>query len=279
MKKIILTEKQFAKNILLNEYKGEQLVLPFDGNSHAYHDMQFMDYLQHNSVGKTLSTKYKTPQDYFNTLPDDELIEIFSADLLDLSIWEDMQDLFDKEMDYDDFNNLFDLINLSNNPNAAKDFIMNIIKERYLNFISELTVREDGLIYIEREVGIPNIKADRMFFKLQKYFRNQEDTQYYDFLNQMFKGNVGVCWAYMKGSGQAYDNMFGNKTLLTLQGYTRCEDVNWATTFEFQQYNEYELRLKDNGLVEITNISVKMPKGLDIQIKNIKADYPFVVRA
>jgi hypothetical protein len=32
-------------------------------------------------------------------------------------------------------------------------------------------------------------------------------------------------------------------------------------------------------LVEITNISVKMPKGLDIQIKNIKADYPFVVRA
>jgi len=294
-----------ADDFFLKEYKGEQLVLPFDGSSHAYSDMQYIDYLQHNSVGKTLTTQYKNPQDYFNSLNDDEIFELFECTFycgddgsgfnydklnnfavqiadkypnifndevidrehvipdIEIDSWHPQSKMFDNDID-----SLSELMKISNDPQLLKKIIVEEAKKCFSLFIKNaLTITENGLIYVERGIGIPNILSNKL--------DNYGDVQYYDYLNDYYEGNVGNCWAYRKDCGEAYDNSIRNSTEIILQGYTRCEDVNWVQTFAQDDYGESELTLNTDGLVEITNIYTRS-RGKKV---NLKANYPFVVRA
>jgi len=303
MKKIILTENQFAKNILLNEYKGEQLVIPFDGDSDSYNYMQYIDYLQQNSVGKTLTTKYKTPQEYIDTLEKPYLIWLARCYFNEVQSYEDSGGFFENDGAVDelkklihnwneiygiDFNENIEksdvrgLIHNSKNPELAIDIFSNFMKYVLRKIFKILLITKDGLIYVERAVQIPQI--------FNHSFKNDSgfDEELFYHLNSTYLGNVGVCWSFGVNNSDAYygHKVYTNdiKNTIILKGFTRFEDVDIIATVSLYFMNERELRLKKDGLVKITNMELQ--KNTDendpyseYKYIGIKANYPFVVRA
>ena len=290
MKKIILTENQFTNNILLREYKGEQLVLPFDGISRSYNYMQYVDYLQQHSLGKELKSKYHSIDDFKKTLDDDFWFKMI--DIYYFENWCNEDDFYREE-----FFNYINKYILNDTEFTTEDIcneedvwcakqMLEIISEVYydydvlydkfisigkeifddfVNGFSEIT--KDGLIYVERSISIPDIFGHT----------NDLKNQYINKLNKEYRGNVGFCWSYQNGSAFSYNSKLGDKHNLILQGYTRIEDVEWESCIALIGMNEFELRIVDGGLVQITNIIADFNGSQ--KHSNLIADYPFVVIA
>lgn len=292
-----------ADDFFLNEYKGEQLVLPFDGDSSSYNYMQYIDYLQQNSVGKTLTTKYKTPQEYIDTLETPYLIWLARCYFNEVQSYEDSGGFFENDgavyelkMLVHNWNEIYDigfnenieksdvrgLIHNSKNPELAIDIFSSYMKDVLGRMFVKFLITKDGLIYVERAVQIPQI--------FNHSFKNNSgfDEELFYHLNSTYFGNVGVCWSFGVNNSDAYygDKAYTNdiKNTIILKGFTRFEDVDIIATVSLFFMNERELRLKKDGLVKITNMELQ--KNTDendpyseYEYIGIKANYPFVVRA
>ena len=327
MKKIFLTEKQLYNNFVLKEYQGEQLVLPFDGdysiwNRHAYNDMQFVDYLERNSVGKQLETKYKNYTEFINSLSSNDLlnladslffygaygdcysydklnyfayklseiyrqktnIPLFNEKYIDVESAKNFRSDWDLEIHDDTSNldkkgvkNIYDLISISNNPKDAADGFIKFAQHQLIKFFNSFfTINDNGLIYCERNITTPDFEDKWMVYGTDEY-SDENFKEFYTELNKMYHGHIGIYWSYMQDTASVYENDIYSddsyKNEIKLKGYTRIEDIDWENTFKQFECGERELRIKENGLIQIEELRLIRNNKL------VSANYPFVVKA
>lgn len=134
--------------------------------------------------------------------------------------------------------------------NAFKDW--NMAKLGWYGFPYSLNFDERGLIYIEREITIPQLdyhgKVKKAYRDLYKYL-----TEYYD--------GVGNCWSWKFGGGEAYcgerEYSEGRESRILLRGYVDPSTVDWEETILRNLYSpeEMELYIRE-GNVEIDYVDV-----------------------
>ncbi len=301
---MILTEKDLTylvKKTILEYHKGQQLMLPFDGNSEPYNYMHFMEYLE--SIGKygTLSSQLdpKDPESYIgNKL--ETYVEIAEG-ILEEMIGNEPEDIYyeffrpfvnkyglecirgyiRKEFDDNPDNLLWwwgtfcdedlryalDIVNKVLDPhyvNQWNDFMGDLAQKEILNLLQSFITNERGLVYCEREISVPNLMGRADFATPTN---PQKDA--YEYFRENFSG-IGECWSYSVGGGCAYcENTYranGGATHLLLKGWVRPEDVDLNTTMVLTNYDEVELRLKLNAKVEVDEIVVsKVGKRLPLK--------------
>ena len=138
------------------------------------------------------------------------------------------------------------------------------------------------MIYVERAITIPKI--------FNRSFKNDSgyEAELFSHLNNTYRGNVGVCWSFGVNYSTPYygDKTYFNddKNTLILKGFTRLEDVDIIATVSLFFMDEKELRLKKDGLIKITNISLQRNKDendpySEYEYVSLKTNYPFVVKA
>lgn len=113
------------------------------------------------------------------------------------------------------------------------EYCINLAEERIFD---DLIDDERNMIYIEREICVPN-------------FINKD--KFYDLLKQDYDGKLGIWWTYCEGNAQA--QWGGTGEYIRLYGYVSPEDVDWDETIRANLYlpEEKELTLKDGAIIEL----------------------------
>ena len=128
----------------------------------------------------------------------------------------------------------------------------NMAKLGWYGFPYSLNFDERDLIYIERQITIPQLdyhgKVKKTYHDLYKYL-----TKHYD--------GVGNCWSWKFGGGEAYcgDREYseGKESRILLRGYVDPSTVDWRETIlrNLDSPNEMELYIRE-GNVEIDYVDV-----------------------
>lgn len=120
-------------------------------------------------------------------------------------------------------------------------------------FPNKMTRDERGLIYVEREIILPDIFSTEV--------RNfNEHKNYFELLRNSYKGS-GPCWTWAVGHGEAYcGHSFGqSNTAVLLRGWVDPMSVDWGETLYRNAYSlneERELYLKEGCIIEIDEVVV-----------------------
>ena len=115
-----------------------------------------------------------------------------------------------------------------------------------------LEINDRGLIYIEREITMPNAMSPNI---------PRDEKNYFEYLmNNNFNG-VGQCWTFMKGKGEAYCGVgYGGDTdYILLQGWVDPRSINWQETLmrnSWSMNEEHEIFINSGYLVEIDKITL-----------------------
>ena len=116
-----------------------------------------------------------------------------------------------------------------------------------------LIVNERGLIYIEREISIPDTLSTKVYVNDEE--RNKDN--YFALLRKWYNG-LGNCWSWNKGHGEAYcAGHYDNADYILLQGWVDPRDVNWAETLARNSWSlneEDELFINSEVIVEVDKI-------------------------
>ena len=182
----------------------------------------------------------------------------------------DVDDLVDcgliSEDDIEEYERNLDPFNLLSNNGLLTDegvetykneFLIPQIKDYLDDHFYNIETDSRGLIRIEREIHIPNINAT--------WVNNEKNVTHYsnNYYTELMKkyDGIGVCWSYLRGGAEAYcGSSFGSGTSSAIiVGYVSPDDVNWVDTIclNFNNYEEYELRLNEGAVVEINEVLVK----------------------
>ena len=276
-----------VKRVINELHKGQQLMIPFDGDSQPYNYMQFMEYIE--SIGKpgelpAPTIDFKTfilNSDFLErcglyTLQDfegcfraydviDFLNDIEYSHGDELVYKNNIDDDEFEPMDFDDYLNAIgkprieewedeDFYNLFNN----KQFISNLLREKGKYHLLDLykcccILNDKGQIRIERVIDTPGIfrnnspKAD---------IDNSNNVEDYTQSIQRRFPSLGVCWTYERDCGDAYCTDFKNGTKINLIGWVNPTDVDWETTVQLESLEEWELRLNSGALVQLDAIQI-----------------------
>ena len=259
---------------VLNEYRGEQLTLPFDGgDTGAVNYEQYIDFV--NSITKPgeITSSVNNLGEYVNKLKTYKkfLFEVgmnacfyngycreeFSNDEYEDRI-EELEERYGDKI-YGENNNPLsqefgigeELSNygfkcfanmLIEHGADNLDYIMNILKNYCVN----------GMLYINRELTIP--KA------LGRYSYNDDDDSYdslYSELNSNFS-DLGDYWSYGKEGGSAYYGVdFSNGTsTVNLIAMTPIENIDIPNTCGLDTVGEYEVSFIDNSKIMLVGLSI-----------------------
>lgn len=297
-KKIYISEE--AIKTLYEDYR--QLKIPFKNNSGKGYDYKenyelFIDWLE--SIGKYGRLgPYTGDKSYEEMI--DNLIEPAYVEYMDewdgaadfIFIFDDLfvdsrndgtiEDYFilpDKIINNaDEIDNLSEKLNLGGDISDVYDYLTDEGKEIFREESFELfknivhngpyylELDDRGLIYVEREISVPNLLGTQF-----DATRSPEEKDFFNYLKGIYDG-IGVCWSWKKEGGEAYNAIgFGNiKTdYITLRGWVGPESVDWIATMTInaQMGNaEKELRLHKGAIVEVDEIIIT---GYDVD-KNIK---------
>ena len=120
-------------------------------------------------------------------------------------------------------------------------------------FPDKMTRDERGLIYVEREIILPDIFSTEV-----SSFDNYKN--YFELLRNSYKGS-GPCWTWAVGHGEAYcGHSFGqSNTAVLLRGWVDPMSVDWGETLYRNAYSlneERELYLKEGCIIEIDEVVV-----------------------
>ena len=120
-------------------------------------------------------------------------------------------------------------------------------------FPDKMTRDERGLIYVEREIILPDIFSTEV-----SSFDNYKN--YFELLRNSYKGS-GPCWTWAVGHGEAYcGHSFGqSNTAVLLRGWVDPMNVEWGETLYRNAYSlneERELYLKEGCIIEIDEVAV-----------------------
>ena len=260
-------------NSVLKEYhQNQQLMLPFDGNSEPYNYMQFMEWLEeYGTYGKLPSQpgamkELLTPDVLYNMgrstfyygtgeeLDTDGLAEAF---IKFVGENKDAQILTDASLDVND-------IAYGNDIYCPEDFSTYLTEEGYKKWkgyitwigdeamkwwISErLDINEDGLIYCERAIDMERAR--------DRYHGGEDkDEDYYQTLKDNY-GGIGVYWSYAPGGGCVYFYTAANPQTILVKGHVSPKDVDWDTTISLDSMEEQELRVNQNAIIQIDEITM-----------------------
>ena len=113
-------------------------------------------------------------------------------------------------------------------------------------------INDRGLIYIEREITMPNVMSPNVPREAKNYFEY--------LIGNNFNG-VGQCWTFMKGKGEAYCGVgYGGGTdYILLQGWVDPRSINWQETLmrnAWSMNEEHEIFINSGYLVEIDKITL-----------------------
>ena len=120
-------------------------------------------------------------------------------------------------------------------------------------FPNALTIDDRGLVYIEREITLPDIFSTQVA-------THREDKDYFELLKNVYKGS-GPCWSWKVGRAEAYcAESYGTKnTPVVLKGWADPTSVDWAETLYRNAYSlneECEIYLKEGNIIEIDEVVV-----------------------
>lgn len=123
------------------------------------------------------------------------------------------------------------------------------------DFPDALVMNERNLIYVEREISIPQ-------FDSPQFATTFDDTprDYFTYLSHHY-GGVGECWTWQEGMGEAYDYISykPGTTRLLLKGWVDPKNVNWDESLFKNCYglnHERELYLDHSTPIEIERAEI-----------------------
>ena len=160
-----------------------------------------------------------------------------------------------EEMDWDD-----DVIEMKNVLTDEGNEKFNSQMEDYFRgslesygFPDKMTRDERGLIYVEREIILPDIFSTEV-----SSFDNYKN--YFELLRNSYKGS-GPCWTWAVGHGEAYCGLSYRQknTAVLLRGWVDPMSVDWGETLYRNAYSlneERELYLKEGCIIEIDEVVV-----------------------
>ena len=146
------------------------------------------------------------------------------------------------------------------------------------NMLYDIKTDDRGLIYVEREISIPDIFKTQYDEKI-----SPENDDYFKLLTKYYgyKG-VGVCWSWQEGRGEAYcgeSYNVGSSDIL-LKGWVRPDSIDWVFTMQINAQmgnSEEELRLKNGAIIEVDEIIINGYKDVN-KGKNI-LNHPMLIPA
>lgn len=261
VKNVILTEKQIKKIL---EYRQE-LNIPFEefgGGKQMYE--HYIDYLENiGKYGKLPSSNMKNIENIIyqileNKEPSDFIYddyEYIGILMEDLAQRNDTQDCF---IDYEEAKKLTcdELTEDMLTPTGKYELLCLAMNQQ--GFPDDLTINNDGLIYIERVISVKDITSNTDI--------------YHEYSNKW--SNIGECWSWAKGGARNFgsENLNHGSDWFILHGWVRPEDVDWETTISCNTstLNEQELRLNYNAPIQIDEIECKSDKlnGCKLPLKN-----------
>ena len=120
-------------------------------------------------------------------------------------------------------------------------------------FPDKMTKNERGLIYVEREIILPDIFSTEV-----SSFDDYKN--YFELLRNSYKGS-GPCWTWAPGHGEAYCGLSYRQknTAILLRGWVDPMSVDWVETLYRNAYSlneERELYLKEGCIIEIDEVVV-----------------------
>ncbi len=130
-------------------------------------------------------------------------------------------------------------------------FIDNEIQKTLDFILSNITINNNGLIYIERNIKIPNLlKVGKLGYDL----------------NNEYGGHLGIYWSYI--FGQVIDATHGVE--ISFKGWVRPEDIDWETTVNANicYPDEYEITLEYDTPIQIDTITIVQKGGYTRTIWN-----------
>ncbi len=144
------------------------------------------------------------------------------------------------------------------------------IKENFADNILEydmegsLTYNDRGLIYMERNIQIPNFNSPEFS---ENYYDREDDKDYYTYLVNVYGqgkfGGIGNCFSWEDGGGEAYCACgFGaDSTEIKLKCWIDPKDINWDETVYRNCYSlkdEKEIYVNsDNAKIEVFDVVVE----------------------
>lgn len=258
-----------VKRVLREYHKGQQLMLPFDGNDEPYNYMQFIEYIENIGTYGTINKPAKSFEECINN---PELLEKCGIASLHMNPWngfdawlvnnflKSIEDeygtgIYSEEFspadtyEYDDslFENMPDeeFLNIFKNRKLISQELIKRGREALRIFYNDCTTNELGQIYCERVIDLPKL--------LERFSVNGQD--FYQTVSKEFSG-IGDCWTWSNGAGESYNTMIINGTNVSLKGWVNPENVDWEACIELENMDEYELRLYSNIPVQIDEIEV-----------------------
>lgn len=123
-------------------------------------------------------------------------------------------------------------------------FISNEMQKTLEFILSSVTINNNGLIYIERNIKIPNLlKVGELGYDL----------------NNKYGGHLGIYWSYI--SGQVIDATDGVE--ISFKGWVRPEDIDWEATVSANICcpDEYEITLEYDTPIQIDVITIIPKRG------------------
>lgn len=272
MKRIIITEEQLTDNFLtevIGNHKGQyQYQLDFSGNNdnRQTNDKNFLDWLYANGqIGKLPPSKltqtdikeqieysYNATLDYYISENNEYVGSFFPEWLQDHGY-----DIYNVVNHWDMIDNYEIEENLKDEESKRlfKRFAMEMYKSEGNDFdYYSLDINDRGLIYIEREIVVPDL--------FSTYAHKQNEKQdYFNILDNTYYDSAGVCWTYRHGNAQYQDRVgYGTEKShhLVLKAYVDPKDVLWDATISLhgQFAEEEELRLDYGAPIEIFEIEV-----------------------
>jgi len=235
---------------IINKNKQEAFKLYLDN------DIEDSNYLY--ALSNSLSQLYSRCEDgddlrvYFALLE-----EMYENPPMDV---QDLMDLCDLNIeDVDDIEKIL----TDEGKEAFKQNMFEFFEDEYTSngIPRELTINERGLIYIEREITVPNVLSTEMPDNTisRSSSIDTANNNYFELLRNNFVG-LGSCWTWRKGKGEAYcGNFYRNGNLILLQGWVDPKDVNWEETIYRNAYSlseEKELFINSGKMVEIDKVVV-----------------------
>ena len=271
-KEVIRLTEQDLRNIVsevIDElHQGQQLMLPFDGDSEPYNWMQYVEWLEEHGKYGTLPSQ---PDAMEKVMTKKMLMEVGES-----TFFYGTGEEFDGDYFYEIFEGFVKEnqdVQLFNNPQETVDGIMGQIDSpndvlyhltpegtnRWMAFIiqrgketmdywlgNRLEINGDGLIYCERMIAMEEANG--------RYHSEEGNMDYYQMLNDQYNG-IGQYWSYAHGGGNVYFYNAHHGQDILVKGWVSPYDVDWVATISLNSMDEQELRLNYDAMVQIDEIT------------------------
>lgn len=275
--------RESISKVLLNEYRGEQLMLPFDGNSVSLNYEQYIDFVKCVTKPGELTSNIRNIDDYYEhvNVSDELLFDIgMNCKFYNGYVRDEFSDeeykivLSDLERQYGEGIYGENSHPWSNRYNIGEELSDEGFRclANYLIYIGKIDIKHmlndllknsngNGMVYINRVLTIP--KA------LSRYTEDGYDCLY-DLLHKIY-GDLGDYWAYGINTGGAYNrnNFDGGNSTIRLIGMTPIENIDMAETCGVESVGEYEVYFYDDRKIMIVGLEID-DKKIDIGHRVLK---------